>query len=58
MGDTDRNASAPPDPGPVFSTRAGARLGPWQLRELLGSGGTGEVWAPCAPTACTRVGRP
>ena len=44
MGDTDRNASAPPDPGPVFSTRAGARLGPWQLRELLGSGGTGEVW--------------
>ncbi len=45
MGDTELSACAPPDPGPVFSTRTGARLGPWELRDLLGSGGTGEVWA-------------
>jgi serine/threonine-protein kinase len=24
--------------------RAGARLGPWELRETIGSGGMGEVW--------------
>jgi len=37
---TDPPASTS-DPAP----RLGARLGPWELRELIGSGGMGEVWA-------------
>ena len=27
------------------SPRPGARLGPWELREVIGSGGMGEVWS-------------
>ena len=38
------NESAPRSP-PDATARTGARLGPWELRELLGSGGMGEVWA-------------
>ena len=45
MGDTDREASVPPDPGAALPAHAGTRLGPWALCELIGSGGTGEVWA-------------
>ena len=37
--DHDAHATAP-DAAP----RLGARLGPWELRELIGSGGMGEVW--------------
>ena len=38
----------PPDPHPdppAAAARPGARLGPWELREMIGSGGMGEVWA-------------
>jgi serine/threonine-protein kinase len=35
---------APTDP-PTAGPRPGARFGAWQLREPLGSGGMGEVWA-------------
>ncbi len=38
------NNDAKPPP-PSASPRLGARLGPWELRELIGSGGMGEVWA-------------
>lgn len=39
------NDSDPPPPSPDAAPRAGVRLGPWELRELLGRGGMGEVWA-------------
>ena len=45
MGDSDLPTAAACDPSPSFGARSGARLGAWELRELLGSGGTGEVWA-------------
>ena len=42
------DALSPTDPttdAPTPVTRPGARFGAWQLREPLGSGGMGEVWA-------------
>ena len=38
----------PPEPHPASvdtSPRPGTRLGPWELREVIGTGGMGEVWA-------------
>ena len=35
----------PPAPSPDTGPRIGARLGPWELRELIGSGGMGDVWS-------------
>jgi eukaryotic-like serine/threonine-protein kinase len=32
-------------PPPGAAPRPGTRLGPWELREVIGSGGMGEVWA-------------
>jgi serine/threonine-protein kinase len=42
------DALSPTDPttdAPTAVTHPGARFGAWQLREPLGSGGMGEVWA-------------
>ena len=36
---------APPPQNAPTAARSGTRLGPWELRELIGSGGMGEVWA-------------
>jgi hypothetical protein len=30
---------------PEFIARSGARVGPWELREPIGSGGMGDVWS-------------
>ena len=39
------NDAPPPHDPPIAGARTGARLGPWELRELIGSGGMGQVWA-------------
>ena len=39
------NSSEPPTDLPSAIARPGARLGPWELRDMIGSGGMGEVWS-------------
>ena len=39
------NDPAPPSDLHAAPARAGDRLGPWELREVIGSGGMGEVWS-------------
>ena len=39
------NPSDPPSSPTAAAPRPGTRLGPWELREVIGSGGMGEVWA-------------
>ena len=39
------NPPAPPSAPVHAAARTGAQLGPWELRELIGSGGMGEVWS-------------
>ena len=39
------NAPDPQPPTNDAAPRAGTRLGPWELREIIGSGGMGDVWA-------------
>ncbi len=48
--EADRDAEAqafldaPDEPPPSEPTLAGARLGPWQLERVIGTGGMGQVW--------------